>query len=121
MPHSTLWVLLVRSPMLVDSHLHAGLQVSRSYFINKVVISATLVVLRIEGSPVVCKTDEVGEICMNSSAVGSAYWGLPGLTNTSFKVRPLPEEGSTTPWESEFVRTGLLGFLGPVRHFIFIF
>ena len=78
------------------------------------VLSATLVVLRIDGPPVVCKTDEVGEICMNSGAVGSAYWGLPGLTNTSFKVRPLPEEGSETPWELEFVRTGLLGFLGPV-------
>jgi hypothetical protein len=63
---------------------------------------------------VVCKTDEVGEICMNSGAIGSAYWGLPGLTNTTFKVKPLPEEGSTTPWETDFVRTGLLGFLGPV-------
>jgi hypothetical protein len=52
---------------------------------------------------------------MNSSSIGSAYWGLPGLTNTTFKVRPLPEDGSTTPWETEFVRTGLLGFLGPVR------
>ena len=79
------------------------------------VLAATLVVLRIDGPPVVCKTDEVGEICMNSGAVGSAYWGLPGLTNTSFKVRPLPDEGSETPpWELEFVRTGLLGFLGPV-------
>jgi hypothetical protein len=35
-----------------------------------------LVVLRIDGAPVVCKTDEVGEICINSGAVGSAYWGL---------------------------------------------
>ena len=82
---------------------------------NIFVLAATLVVLRIDGPPVVCKTDEVGEICMNSGAVGSAYWGLPGLTNTSFKVRPLPDEGSETPpWELEFVRTGLLGFLGPV-------
>ena len=79
-----------------------------------VLFSATLVVLRIDGAPVVCKTDEVGEICMNSGAIGSAYWGLPGLTNTTFKVRPLPEDGSISPWETEFVRTGLLGFLGPV-------
>ena len=80
----------------------------------------------------------------------SSYWGLPGLTNATFRVRPEQEpessaaaaaantsanagggdeaaaaaaeeggQGSVAPvypyGEQEFVRTGLLGFLGPVR------
>ncbi len=80
-------------------------------------ILASLVVLKIDGPPTVCRTDEVGEICMSSNATGSAYWGLPGLTNTTFRVKPLVDEGSTLTWDTEFVRTGLLGFLGPVGAF----
>merc|ERR550539_1600913 len=66
-----------------------------------------------EGSPIVCKTDEVGEIAVSSPAAASSFWGLPGLTVTTFKVRPETEEGRPLPGEAEFVRTGLLGFLGP--------
>ena len=44
---------------------------------------------RCEGSPIVCKTDEVGEIVVNSPATGSSYWGLPGLTQSAFKVKLL--------------------------------
>lgn len=76
---------------------------------------ASLVVLKIDGPPLVCRTDEVGEICMSSNATGSSYWGLPGLTNTTFRVKPLVDEGSSLTWDTEFVRTGLLGFLGPVN------
>ena len=69
----------------------------------------------VTGAPTVCKTDEVGEICMASGSVGSNFWGLPGLTAATFKVKAEHEDGST-PWpENDFVRTGLLGFLGPVR------
>ena len=75
-------------------------------------VTAMIVVISIEGSPKVCKTDEVGEIAVSSPAVAGSYWGLPGLTTTTFKVRPEDEEGKTIG-EAEFVRTGLLGFLGP--------
>ena len=61
-----------------------------------------------------CKTDEVGEICMSSNSVGSSYWGLPGLTNTTFRIKAEHEDGTLAWPEQEFVRTGLLGFLGPV-------
>ena len=82
----------------------------------------------------ICKTDEVGEICMKSSAVGSSYWGLPGLTNSMFRItpnnNPRQSESSTSPDDlatndsakdlpanigsvGDYVRTGLLGFLGP--------
>ena len=81
----------------------------------------------------ICKTDEVGEICMKSSAVGSSYWGLPGLTNSIFKISPNDNPRNSTssltqenaPSDSsqdttvaagiggDYVRTGLLGFLGP--------
>jgi len=79
---------------------------------GQVLPGALIVIIRCEGNPVVCKTDEVGEIAVSSPAAGSSYWGLPGLTQTTFKVRPENEDGKTIG-EAEFVRTGLLGFLGP--------
>lgn len=45
-----------------------------------------IVVVKMEGASYLCKTDEVGEICVNSGATGTQYWGLPGLSNTTFKV-----------------------------------
>jgi acyl-CoA synthetase (AMP-forming)/AMP-acid ligase II len=76
-----------------------------------------IVVIRMDGQPNLCKTDEVGEICINSSATGSQYWGLQGLSNSSFKVQPLQADGTPISGESEYVRSGLLGFLGPVSKF----
>ena len=61
-----------------------------------------------------CKTDEVGEICMRASSVGSSFWGLPGLTNATFRAKPENDDESVAFPDQEFVRTGLLGFLGPV-------
>ena len=80
---------------------------------GQVLPGALIVIIKCEGSPIVCKTDEVGEIAVSSPAAASSYWGLPGLTVTTFKVRPESEEGKPLPGEAEFVRTGLLGFLGP--------
>jgi len=81
-------------------------------------------------SVTICKTDEVGEICMKSSAIGSSYWGLPGLTNSIFRISPNDNPNTNTGQENpgnestqvsttgttaggDYVRTGLLGFLGP--------
>ena len=75
--------------------------------------AASLVVLKVEGMGL-CKTDEVGEICMRASSVGSSFWGLPGLTNATFRAKPENDDESVAWPDQEFVRTGLLGFLGPV-------
>lgn len=71
-----------------------------------------VVVIKMEGQPFICKTDEVGEICVHSAATGSQYWGLQGLTNNTFKVSPLQIDG-TALGDVEYTRSGLLGFLGP--------
>lgn len=71
-----------------------------------------VVVIKMEGQPFICKTDEVGEICVHSSATGNQYWGLQGLTNNTFKVSPLQADGSPLG-DVEYTRSGLLGFLGP--------
>ena len=42
--------------------------------------------VKLEGPPYLCKSDEVGELCISSGATGSAYWGLAGKTNHTFKV-----------------------------------
>ena len=48
---------------------------------------AAMVVVKVDGPPVLCKTDEIGELCVASEAVGTSYWGLRGKTNTTFNVR----------------------------------
>ena len=78
-----------------------------------------IVVVKPDGPPKLCKTDEVGELCVASGTVGSAYFGLVGKTNHSFKVQPLGADGGPVEQYShysEYVRTGLLGFLGPVSY-----
>ena len=86
--------------------------------------AAQMLVVRVEGPSYTCRTDEVGEICVSSDGVGGQYWGLPGKTNHTFRVVPLPPpddsgQQSAAPPPPEgaptYVRTGLLGFLGPVR------
>lgn len=72
-----------------------------------------MVVVKLEGPTYLCKTDEVGEICISSGGTASQYWGLPGLSNTSFKVTPLLADGKPLS-DTDFTRSGLLGFLGPV-------
>ena len=48
-----------------------------------------IVVVKPEGPPKLCKTDEVGELCVASGTVGSAYFGLVGKTNHTFKVQAI--------------------------------
>ncbi|XP_076171145.1 disco-interacting protein 2 isoform X3 [Ptiloglossa arizonensis] len=79
---------------------------------GQVMPGSIVVVIKMEGQPFICKTDEVGEICVHSSATGNQYWGLQGLTNNTFKVVPLQADGSPLG-EVEYTRSGLLGFLGP--------
>ncbi|XP_063986647.1 disco-interacting protein 2 homolog A isoform X3 [Diachasmimorpha longicaudata] len=82
---------------------------------GQVMPGSIAVVVKMEGQALICKTDEVGEICLHSSATGSQYWGLQGLTNNTFKVTPVQSDGSAISGgaEGEYVRSGLLGFLGP--------
>ncbi|XP_049952324.1 disco-interacting protein 2 isoform X2 [Schistocerca serialis cubense] len=79
---------------------------------GQVMPGSVIVVVKMDGPSYLCKTDEVGEICVNSSATGSQYWGLQGLTNSTFRVQPLHSD-SKPIGEAEYVRSGLLGFLGP--------
>lgn len=43
-------------------------------------------IVKPEGSPQLCKTDEIGEIVINSRAGGTLYYGLPGVTKNTFEV-----------------------------------
>ncbi|EDX07006.1 GD25718 [Drosophila simulans] len=93
---------------------------------GQVMPAAQMVVVRSEGPPVLCKTDQVGEICVTSGSTSASYFGLDGMTNSTFKVQPLleeleqPKDGNGTVniiskpiGEDFYVRSGLLGFLGP--------
>lgn len=43
-------------------------------------------IVKPDGPPQLCKTDEIGEIIINSRAGGTMYYGLPGLTKNTFEV-----------------------------------
>lgn len=47
---------------------------------------ARIAVVKPGGSPIICKTDEVGELVIQSPSTGSAYWGLSGKSSATFKV-----------------------------------
>ncbi|XP_026314338.1 disco-interacting protein 2 isoform X1 [Hyposmocoma kahamanoa] len=79
---------------------------------GQVMPSCVIVVVKMEGPAFLCKTDEVGEICVLSGATGTGYYGLAGLTKNVFEVRPLDADGEPIG-EEFYVRSGLLGFLGP--------
>jgi hypothetical protein len=49
-------------------------------------IKAVMIVVKIEGSPYLCKTDEVGELCVCAGYAGIQYWGLQGITVNTFQV-----------------------------------
>ena len=53
---------------------------------GQVMPGGVMVVVKPDGPPTLCKTDEVGELCLSSPYAGSGYWGLAGITNSSFKV-----------------------------------
>lgn len=105
-------------------------------------------IVRPDGPPQLCKTDEIGEIIVNSRAGGNMYYGLPGVTKNTFEVwqqiiqsvstdtikwnkrlnsflfvpyslsgcaQVIPVNANGVPiGEIPFVRSGLLGFVGPV-------
>ncbi|KAK3083552.1 hypothetical protein FSP39_025271 [Pinctada imbricata] len=80
---------------------------------GQVMPGAMMTVVKTEGPPTLCKTDEVGELCVCAGYTGVSYWGLQGISSTVFQVQPLLPDGRPAD-NNMYVRTGLLGFLGPV-------
>ncbi|KAK3518953.1 hypothetical protein QTP70_016076 [Hemibagrus guttatus] len=80
--------------------------------VGHVMPGALMCIVKPDGPPMLCKTDEIGEIVLNSRASGTMYYGLPGVTKNTFEVIPV-NSGGTPIGETPFTRTGLLGFVGP--------
>eukprot|EP00069_Balaena_mysticetus_P013032 bmy_07772T0 len=49
------------------------------------VVSGTMCIVRPDGPPQLCKTDEIGEICVSSRTGGMMYFGLAGVTKNTFE------------------------------------
>lgn len=49
-------------------------------------VLALMCIVKPDGPPQLCKTDEIGEIVINSRAGGTMYYGLPGVTKNTFEV-----------------------------------
>lgn len=67
--------------------MHLGLLYTMETVTECCASPAVVCVVRAEGTPYLCQTDEVGEICVSSSSTGVAYYGLPGMTKNVFEVR----------------------------------
>ncbi|XP_066502940.1 disco-interacting protein 2 homolog C isoform X2 [Hoplias malabaricus] len=80
--------------------------------VGTVMPGALMCVVKPEGVPQLCRTDEIGELCVCSVATGSSYYGLSGMTKNTFEVFPMNSAGAPIS-EYPFTRTGLLGFVGP--------
>ncbi|KAF6384592.1 disco interacting protein 2-like protein A [Rhinolophus ferrumequinum] len=80
--------------------------------VGQVMPGASVCVVKVDGAPYLCKTDEVGEVCVSSNATGTAYYGLPGVTRNVFETVPVTAGGVPVS-DRPFTRTGLLGFVGP--------
>lgn len=99
-----------------------------------------MVVVSLGPKPTICKTDEIGELCISADYVGTGYWGLRGQTGSHFCLQPIHDDGrlvvvnlnssaaavpasagalhvpvaNASMTTSKFVRSGLIGFPGPV-------
>ncbi|XP_056277810.1 disco-interacting protein 2 homolog C isoform X2 [Pseudoliparis swirei] len=80
--------------------------------VGAVMPGGTMCVVRPEGVPQLCRTDEIGELCVCTVATGTSYYGLAGMTKNTFEVFPVTNAGAPVS-EFPFTRTGLLGFIGP--------
>lgn len=49
-------------------------------------LPATVVVVKLKDAPILCRTDEVGELCVHSLASASSYYRLQGRTTHTFQV-----------------------------------
>ncbi|XP_055359610.1 disco-interacting protein 2 homolog C isoform X2 [Betta splendens] len=80
--------------------------------VGSVMAGALMCVVKPEGLPQLCRSDEVGELCVCAAATGSSYYGLAGVSKSTFEVFPVSNNGAAVG-ELPFTRTGLLGFIGP--------
>ncbi|XP_068582324.1 disco-interacting protein 2 homolog C isoform X3 [Cebidichthys violaceus] len=80
--------------------------------VGAVMPGGMMCVVKPEGVPQLCKTDEIGELCVCTVATGTSYYGLAGMTKNTFEVFPVTNNGAPVS-EFPFTRTGLLGFIGP--------
>uniref|UniRef100_A0A7M4E5X9 Disco interacting B n=1 Tax=Crocodylus porosus TaxID=8502 RepID=A0A7M4E5X9_CROPO len=80
--------------------------------VGHVMPGGMMCIVKPDGLPQLCKTDEIGEICVSLRAGGMMYYGLAGVTKNTFEVIPVNSAGSPVG-DVPFVRSGLLGFVGP--------
>ncbi|XP_060244606.1 disco-interacting protein 2 homolog B isoform X5 [Meriones unguiculatus] len=80
--------------------------------VGHVMPGGMMCIVKPDGLPQLCKTDEIGEICVSSRTGGMMYFGLAGVTKNTFEVIPVSSSGSPVG-DVPFIRSGLLGFVGP--------
>lgn len=49
-------------------------------------LTAIMCSVKPDGAPQLCRTDEIGELCVCGAATGTSYYGLSGMTKNTFEV-----------------------------------
>ncbi|KAF7245930.1 hypothetical protein EYD10_08072 [Varanus komodoensis] len=75
--------------------------------VGLVMPGAIMCAVKPDGVPQLCRTDEVGELCVCAIATGTSYYGLSGMTKNTFEIIGLYAlTGSSKPgWKIELLRT----------------
>uniref|UniRef100_A0A915MQ83 AMP-dependent synthetase/ligase domain-containing protein n=1 Tax=Meloidogyne javanica TaxID=6303 RepID=A0A915MQ83_MELJA len=79
---------------------------------GQVIPGGMAVVVKLNGPPNLCRSDEIGEICLHSTSTSNGFYGLKGLSSKIFDVLPLGIDDKPIG-PLRYVRSGLIGFLGP--------
>uniref|UniRef100_A0A7E4W3K9 AMP-binding domain-containing protein n=1 Tax=Panagrellus redivivus TaxID=6233 RepID=A0A7E4W3K9_PANRE len=79
---------------------------------GQIVPGGLAVVIRPNGPARLCKTDEIGELCIHAPSTASGYFGLKGQTAAAFQVQPLGHDDQALG-PANYVRSGLVGFMTP--------
>uniref|UniRef100_A0A1I8B4H9 AMP-dependent synthetase/ligase domain-containing protein n=1 Tax=Meloidogyne hapla TaxID=6305 RepID=A0A1I8B4H9_MELHA len=79
---------------------------------GQVIPGGMAVVVKLNGPPRLCRSDEIGEICLHSTSTSNGFYGLKGLSQRIFSVLPLGIDDKPIG-PLRYVRSGLIGFLGP--------
>lgn len=64
----------------------AEVQVYSFSLCSSFLLPAMVVVVKLKDAPILCRTDEVGELCVHSPASAGSYYRLQGRTAHTFQV-----------------------------------
>lgn len=80
------WCVCPFVPSSVCLDLLTSLLLAHALWCFLVLPLAIMCSVKPDGIPQLCRTDEIGELCVCAVATGTSYYGLSGMTKNTFEV-----------------------------------